>query len=240
MDTLSRALLCATLWSPAVLAVAGTCPSSAGADAHPTFDASRLKEGRFTYQTSLKGEPLGETVIEVRRDGEKLRISMSAPEIAQSWDVTVAKTFTPLTASLRMRGRNGPYSMSLRYLGATVAGEESESGVTRPVNASLPGVFIDQRVDWAAIMTANTVAGSLALRVYDPSTGASAMVGKIAGVHTLHTAGKDIAALRLDYSICKRDHVEQYSVYATSDTPRYMIREDMPNGLVSELIRIDP
>ena len=50
----------------------------------------------------------------------------------------------------------------------------------------------------------------------------------------------DVPALRFDYTICKREHVEEYTMYATNETPRYVLREDMPNGLVSELIRIEP
>ena len=47
-------------------------------------------------------------------------------------------------------------------------------------------------------------------------------------------------ALLIYYRICKRERVEEYTVYATQATPRYMLREDMPNGLVSELIRVEP
>ena len=55
--------------NPLLLMVALACPPAGGADSNPTFDAALLKEGRFVYHTTLKGESLGETAIEVRRVG---------------------------------------------------------------------------------------------------------------------------------------------------------------------------
>jgi hypothetical protein len=65
------------------------------------------------------------------------------------------------------------------------------------------------------------------------------MLGRIGTTQQISGAWGDALALRLDYSICKRERLEQYTVYATRETPRYMLREDMPNGLVSELLRIE-
>jgi len=223
---------CALSWLGGVHAAGSVCPSTAGADPRPTFDAALLKEGRFVYRTTLRGESLGETTLEIRRDGANYRISMSAPEVGQSWQATVARSFAPIQASLSMRGRKGPYRMELRYAGDSVTGEEQDAGVTRPVDARVAGVTLDQRVDWAAMMAARAPdRSSFALRVFDPSTGSSAMLGRVGG---------DASTLRLDYSICKREHLEEYTVHATRETPRTMLREDMPNGLVSELIRAEP
>jgi hypothetical protein len=237
-------------WCPIVLcllacaaAFAGTdtCPPAGGADTHPTFDASRLKEGRFTYRTTLKGESLGETVIEIRRVGAQFLISMNAAEIEQGWEAKVEKSFAPVSASLSMRGKKGPYAMTLQYSGKNITGEEREAGVTRPVNVATKGLVIDQRVDWASMMAATAPSGrAIAMRVFDPPTGLSDMVGKVGGLQSMSGAWGDVPALRLDYTICKREHVEEYTVYATNETPRTMLREDMPNGLVSELIRIEP
>lgn len=231
------------LWAVCGLALAShsECPSIARADTNPAFDASLLKEGRFTYRTTLKGKPLSETVIEIRREGAITRITMSAPEIAQSWQADVEKSFAPRSASLSMKGKKGPYSMTLKYAGGKVTGEETEAGVTRPVNGVAEGgVVLDQRVDWAAMMAVTASNGSIAMRVYDPSSGLSDMLGEIGGVQPFAGAMGKTEALRLDYSICKQDHLEEYTVYASREAPRFMLREDMPNGLVSELIRIEP
>jgi hypothetical protein len=236
----SGSVLC-LLACAATYAGIDTCPPVGGADTHPTFDASNLKEGRFIYRTTLKGESLGETVIEIRRVDAQYLISMNAAEIKQGWKAKVEKSFVPVSASLTMRGKKGLYVMTLQYAGKNITGEEREAGVTRAVNVSAQGLVIDQRVDWASMMAATAPSGrSIAMRVFDPSTGLSDMLGKIGGLQAMSGAWGDVSALRLDYTICKREHVEEYTVYATNETPRYMLREDMPNGLVSELIRIEP
>ena len=49
-----------------ILALAAALlPAVSAADV--AFDATHLREGRFTYQLSLKGKPLGNAVIEIRR-----------------------------------------------------------------------------------------------------------------------------------------------------------------------------
>lgn len=241
MRNWSAAVLCLLGACAAAFAGTGTCPPVGNADSHPTFDASTLKEGRFTYRTTLKGESLGETVIEIRRVGTQFLISMNAAEIEQGWKAKVEKSFAPVSASLSMRGKKGPYAMTLEYVGKNITGEEREAGVTRAVNVTAQGLVIDQRVDWASMMAATASSGrSIAMRVFDPSTGLSDMLGKIGGIQPMRGAWGDVPALRLDYTICKREHVEEYTVYATNEAPRYMLREDMPNGLASELIRIEP
>jgi hypothetical protein len=233
-------LVCAFAWSRFANAAAPVCPSAAGTDTRPRFDATLLKEGRFIYHTTLKGESLGETAIEIRRVGARFVISMSAPKIEQSWRATLMRSFAPLSASLQMRGKKGPYAMELTYAGAKITGEERQSGNTRPVKATARGVVVDQRVDWASIMAAEAPEGSaISLQVFDPATGSSPMLGKIGGAQPMRGAWGELDAMRLDYTICKPDHLEEYTVYATRETPRYMLREDMPNGLVSELIRIE-
>lgn len=222
-------------------AAADACAPSADTNTRPVFDAALLKEGRFIYRTTLKGELLGETALEIRRAGAHYRITMSAPAVGQSWEAVVERPFAPRSAQLTMRTREGPYAMRLEYTAGAVTGEERRGDEVSAVKATLTGVVLDQRVDWASIMAlAAPRQGTLALQVFDPSTGASAMLGHIGAEQPLTGSWGKSTALRLDYAICKREHVEQYTVYATRDTPRYMLREDMPNGLVSELLRVEP
>jgi hypothetical protein len=213
----------------------------AQANTNPAFDAASLKEGRFTYHTTLMGESLGDTVIEIRRLESTYRITMSAPQIAQSWEAEFRRSFAPLSAHLKMQARGVPYEMRLVYAGTEITGEEREGDVATPVRATAKGIVIDQRVDWASIMAVNAPpGGSIAVGVFDPSTGLSPMLGAVGTTRSMTGAWGSASALRLDYSICKREHVENYTVFATEATPRMMLREDMPNGLVSELIRIEP
>lgn len=244
---MSRVFAGALLTFSALISVqiqaAELCPSTAGADTSPTFDATLLKEGRFTYHTTLKGKSLGETVLEIRRVGPNYRITMSAPKIAQSWDATVRRSFAPLSAQLKMVARGAPYEMNLDYDGRKIRGEERKNGVATPVSATSQGIVIDQRVDWASMMALVAPAGSsMTVSVYDPSTSFSPLLGMVGSTQAMSGAwgGEAVPAVRLDYTICKHDHIETYTVFATAATPRTMLREDMPNGLVSELIRVEP
>lgn len=237
----SGILLVLACAGPAPGWAAKECPPTAHANTRPEFDAATLKEGRFTYHTTLKGESLGDTVIEVRRVESAYRITMSAPEIAQSWEASFRRSFEPLSAHLKMRPRGLPYEMTLTYDGEKITGEERKPDTVTAVSAPAKGIVIDQRVDWASIMAVNAPAGSsFAVSVFDPSTGLSPMVGAVGARQSMTGAWGTTTAVRLDYSICKREHIENYTVYASMTIPRMMLREDMPNGLVSELIRVEP
>ena len=241
MQTLMRTLAtgCLVLASPVTRAQ--DCAPEGESNTRPAFDAALLREGRFTYHTTLKGESLGDTVIEIRRAGANYRITMSAPKIAQSWEAVVRRSFAPVSVHLKMSSRGAPYEMSLTYEGEVISGEERKGESTAPVRASARGIVIDQRVDWASIMALQPGSGSsLAVSVFDPSTGFSPMRGKIGTTPSMTGAWGTASAVRLDYRICKREHVESYPVFATQATPRMMLREDMPNGLVSELVAIEP
>lgn len=241
----ARCLIVLAAALPPVAHPATQCTETSQSRARPSFDASRLKEGRFVYRTTLKGEFIGETVLEIRRVDATWHITMDAPKIEQSWEATVDRSFSPLSAHLKMKKRNGPYEMTLVYAGGEVRGEERDADGVSPVAAKLSGVVLDQRVDWAAVMAlappATSSRGSSAeMSVFDPSTGLSRMLGEVGDARILSGLFGEAMSVALSYRICKRDHVENYVVHATRRTPRYMLREDMPNGLVSELIRIEP
>lgn len=220
---------------------AAGCPAIGSANTHPNFDATLLKEGRFTYRTTLKGESLGDTVIEVRRVGSMYRMTMSAIEIGQAWEATVESSFAPVSTHLEMQSRGAPYEMNLKYDVVQITGAELKGGVATPVRSIATGVVIDQRVDWASMMAVQApLGGAVTMSVFDPPTQFSQLLGKVSVAPVMTGAWGTAAALRLDYSICHPDHVENYTVFATRSTPRYMLREDMPGGLVSELIRVEP
>jgi hypothetical protein len=222
-------------------ATAGDCPPAGDANTRPVFDASLLREGRFVYRTTHEGKLLGDMTLEIRRIGANTRITMSAPGIAQAWQAVVTSTFAPLSAELAMGKPDARYTMRLLYDGATVSGEENKGGVITSVRDTLNGVVLDQRVDWAAIMALREPRrGAVAMSVFDPATKLSPMHGRIRGSQVMRGAWGRASTVRLDYAICKRDRVENYTVYASKEYPRYMLREDMPNGLVTELVRMEP
>ena len=223
-----------------ILALAAAIlPAVSAADV--AFDASRLREGRFTYQLSIKGKPLGNAVIEIRRQPSgDYRISFDSNDIDQRWSSQMTRAFLPLAAELQMPGKTEPYRMSIRYAGAEVSGTESRGASARQVAAKLEGQVVDQRVDWAAMMAAQfPEGGRIEFRVFDPSTSMSPLLGSTASAEPIASVLGTSDVIRLDYTIRKADHTESYSVFATREIPRVMIREDMPNELVSVLVAVD-
>jgi hypothetical protein len=205
------------------------------------FDATRLREGRFTYQLSIKGKPLGNAVIEIRRlPSGDFRISFDSNDVDQRWSSQMTRAFVPLAAELQMPGKAVPYRMSIRYDGAEVSGTETRGRSAHPVSATLEGQVVDQRVDWAAMMAAEfSEGGKIEFLVFDPSTALSPLLGSTTSADPIASVLGTSDVIRLDYTIRKTDHTESYSVFATREIPRVMVREDMPNELTSVLIAID-
>lgn len=205
------------------------------------FDATQLREGRFTYQISSEGQPLGKAVIEIRRQPSgDFRISLDSVDIDQHWSSQLTRGFVPLAAGLHMPDDVAPYRMDIRYSDNEVTGTEMRGGSVHPVSAVLQGQVIDQRVDWAAMMAAEfPVDGKIEFLVYDPATGSSPLSGTRTASAPITGVLGTSEITRLDYTIRKQVHPESYSVFATRESPRVMVREEMPNQLLAELIAID-
>jgi hypothetical protein len=208
--------------------------------AHVAFDAAHLRTGRYTYELRLKGELLGTSIIEIRRQSpDEYLIRMDAPKIEQRWSADLGRAFNPLATTLEMGGAS-PYRMSLRYSDTEVSGMESKQGSSHPVTAAILRQVVDQRVDWAATMVAQFPRGEgIAFDVYDPGTGFSRLVGTRIATNAIKSVLGTLPAIRLDYTIHKAERVESYSVFATKEEPRVMLREDMPNDLVAVLVWVE-
>jgi hypothetical protein len=206
-----------------------------------SFDAAKLREGRYTYQLTSHGENIGKAIIEIRaQPNGTYFLSMDAVDIQQRWSAVVRRNFDPVSAKLDMFGGMTPYNLSIEYSYVTVSGTELKGGESRAVSADMVQQTIDQRVDWASMMAAQFHGRSrIEFDVYDPSTGFSRLVGTKARAKRIDSVLGIVPAIRLDYTIHKSDHTESYSVYATPREPHVMLREDMPNELVSTLIAID-
>jgi hypothetical protein len=225
----------------AALSFAVTASAEDSAPPAPaTFDAARLREGRFTYELRIKGELLGTSTIEIRRQSpDEYLIRMDAPEIKQRWSANLRRAFNPLAATLEMGGAS-PYRVSLRYSDTAVSGTESKQGSSHPVAAAILRQVVDQRVDWAAMMAAQFPReAGIAFDVYDPGTGFSRLEGTRTAANVIKSVLGTLPAIRLDYTIHKAERDESYSVYATKAEPRVMLREDMPNDLVALLVAVE-
>jgi hypothetical protein len=236
------------------IAVAGLLGGATAAfrlDAAPHFDAGRLKLGHFTYQDIQDGKPgsLSTTTIARLADGH-YRYTANFPEFDQSWSTIATRAMAPVETVLKMRSREGwHYQMTLAYAGHRVTGEavnttSNVGGLSRSsqtVAADIPDNTVDQRIDWATVMTTELKPGERFLfNVYDAKTAVSRVTCFISDAGTMTTPLGKLHAIRLNYVVNKASGTESYSVYATSTLPRIMLREDLPHGLTSQLVKVEP
>jgi len=213
------------------------------------FDASRLKTGTFTYRDSVDGKPgsLSTCTVSSLAEGQ-YRFSCDFPAFDQSWSTIATRSMSPVTTTLKMRTREGRhYALTLTYSGRHVSGEAVTStsadgklpGSDQSVAADIPDDAVDQRVDWATVMTADLKPGEkFDFKVYDAKTAVSRVSCAISDAGIMKTALGAVHAIRLAYTVYKASGTEVYTVYTSSAFPRAMLREDLPGGLVTTLVGV--
>jgi hypothetical protein len=72
--------------------------------------------------------------------------------------------------------------------------------------------------------------------VYDPLTGVSEVRARVSPRRIDVPAGS-FHVLAVTYWVKKSTGAERYIVYATESLPRFMVREDFPDGTISELVK---
>ena len=223
----------------------------AAADPAPQFDAARLRTGSFTYRDSVDGKQgsLSTTTIRQLPDGS-YRFSADFPAFDQSWSTVATRAMEPKETLLKMRTRDGRrYEMTLRYAGLKVSGEavtgassdERFPGQDQAVTGEITPDTVDQRIDWATVMTADWKPGeSFEFQVYDAKTASSRVHCEVSDAGMMDTALGNVHALKLQYTVYKASGTEVYTVYANADAPRMMLREDLPGKLVTTLVAAKP
>jgi hypothetical protein len=134
--------------------------------------------------------------------------------------------------------------MRLSYDGLSVSGTATrvdpvKGSRTEQVAAQLPVDVVDQRIDWAALMSAPlTPHGTVSFAVYDPWTGTSPLSAQVGETEQVRVPAGTFDALAVVYRIAKRSRgSEQYKVWLSVEVPRFLVREDFPDGATSELVR---
>ena len=238
MQLLSRTLI--GLFCFVALASAADVPGTA-------FDATRLKTGTFTYRDNLDGKPGSLSSCTVARDSENYRFSCDFPAFDQSWNTVATPTMSPVSTELRMRTRGRHYVMTLQYAGLKVSGDAVTSrsaderlpGSDRAVEGDITADTVDQRIDWATVMTTDKRPGeSFEFKVYDANTALSRVRCEVGDAGMMDAPGGRIRALRFTYTVYKSIGTEIYTVYASAAVPRVMLREDLPGKLVSTLVKM--
>jgi hypothetical protein len=234
-------LSCATLVGASKAAAGG-----ADRNALTQIDARRLQTGEFTYQDSAHGKVLGESSISIKRSADDSNYHFSAKTSGyadQHWDSVASATLAPVSAQLTFgKDPDQPMAFQLNYAndkvtGFTVHRHSAEPQTQIPVNASIASNTVDQRIDWATVMAFELHKGSrFEFDVYDPNTGSSAVRARVSPRRRIHVPAGSFNVFAITYWVKKSSGAEQYVVYATEGLPRFMVREDFPDGTISELI----
>ena len=212
----------------------------------PQFDARRLQTGEFIYRDSSKGKVLGESSISIRVGAEDSNFRFSAQTIGyadQHWESVASPTLSPVSARLTFgRGPDRPIAFDLHYAKGQVTGfalnrRSSEPKIQMPVNASIDSNTVDQRIDWAAVMAFDLrEGGRFSFSVYDAATGSSEVDATVSAHRRIDVPAGTFDVLAVTYRVKKSTGAERYIVYATEGLPRFMVREDFPDGTISELL----
>jgi hypothetical protein len=214
----------------------------------------RVKTGVFAYRDSDHGKQVGSGTITIRRLAGSGNLSFAVKADfaedfsgfhSQRWEALTSPDFRPVSANLAfLRGDEVVPVFELRYelgkvTGFLVKRKDSAQGTRQAVDATVPADIVDQRIDWAAILASDLVAGGhIAFSVFDPGTGVSHVTAEVSPAEELRVPAGTFTALRVDYHMAKRTGTEHFRLFVTKTLPHIMLREDFPNGVVSELVRI--
>jgi hypothetical protein len=223
--------------------VAFDCASASKLTA-PHFSANTLRQGTFVYREIAGGKDTSLFTLDIRRrpDGTW---RFTGEGSGERWEAIADSAFVPRSAELSLMRRGRPYGFQLHYSGDSVSAYEmiydSAFNVSKKRStATIHGVTIDQRIDWASLMASDLAVGQSALyAVYDPATGSSTLTAHAGEGPTLASLSGPMPTVKLDYTICKSGASESYTVFATKELPRVMLREDMRGTVVSELVRME-
>jgi len=203
-----------------------------------TFDAARLRTGRFVYRTVANGRDVGGSEITVSRDGNFRFTNHVTGQFVQDWEAIATAAFTPISARLTF-GEDRKPSFELVYRDGRVAGAawSRQTAVKRVVEATIVPDTVDQRIDWAAVMSADLTAGrEFRFHVYDPGAGNSLVTSSVSGPETVEVPAGKFTAMRVVYRIDKAGGSEVYRLLTNRERPRMLLKEEFPNGAVTELL----
>lgn len=214
-----------------------------GADAETAGSASnaaRLKTGRFLYRTVVRGEDAGNSEISIHKSpdsGNFIYTNRVSGAFSQQWEAIATPNFRPISARLTFgEGEKSRQEFELRYQDGRVTGWTARKG---KIDVEVLPDTVDQRIDWAAAISSDLALGrEFAFHVFDPGTGLSRVTGRIAGPETVRVPAGSFEAVRIVYRIEKARGTEVYQILTNRDGPRMTLKEEFPNGAISELVQV--
>jgi hypothetical protein len=233
------------------LAFAQNAPADFGSN------AIRLKTGLFTYQDRNHdgGSVVGSSQILIRRlgnqgDYEFSNLATFASGFqgfhSQRWTTVASMRFQPKSAVLTfVNGNEVAPIFDITYragraTGFIVSRSSNEASKKSYVNDPLPADTVDQRIDWATVIANDLEVGRhFEFNVYDPKGGVSHVQADVGALSDVHAPAGDFVSYAIDYRIHRANGVEHFRVFASKESPRFMVREEFPNGVVTDLVRIE-
>lgn len=215
---------------------------------------ARVKTGIFEYRDTDHGKNVGRSKISIRQlpNTGNLRFTNKADFSdgfsgfqSQRWEAVTAPNFQPILARLSFfRGNELVPIFELGYEPGKVIGflmsrrDTSAQGIKQAVEMPVPDDIVDQRIDWAAILASNLEAGGhIEFNVFDPITGVSHVTAVVGPFQRIQVPAGTFSSYQVEYQIEKQNRTEHYRLFVSAKCPRIMLREDFPNGVVSELVR---
>jgi hypothetical protein len=231
-----------------VLFALGCFIASVASGADTDLDANRLKQGNFQYRTLINGKDAGEDVLTIKKDSVSGIFEFSnsvSGAFSQQWEATATSAFKPISARLSFgEGSERRPAFEFTYAdgrakGATRAkGQQQERG-TVPFDLPVPADVVDQRIDWASVMSLDLIAGRhFEYHVFDPGSGVSRISGQISGPEKISVPAGSFDAMRIVYQIEKTNGTETYQVLTNARGPHMLLREGFPNGAVTDLLKV--
>jgi len=228
-----------------ILALAAELLTATAAPIPAKPDAQRLRTGRFTYRTLVKGQAAGQSEISIlRQPDDTFRFTNTVTgEFSQQWEAVTTRLFAPISAKLTYgEGDQTRPAFELNYKRGSVTGfvmarNRSEQHSRREISARVPLDIVDQRIDWAAALSLDLVEGREYLfHVYDASTGSSRVSARVAEKETVVVPAGTFEAIRVIYRIEKSGQPEIYQALTNREGRRMLLREEFPNGAIIELV----
>jgi hypothetical protein len=236
--------------SPLVLSALCAQTSMPHPDLGPRFDAHRLQSGTFRYSDSVGGKSVGESRISIQRspDGQRYIFSNVVDGASdQSWKAVISSDFAPISAELTFGGSDGSHnafdlSYAKNHVFGTAAVRQGGGTVVRRVAEDLALDTVDQRIDWAAVMSLGSYekGQKFTFHVYDPKDGNSPVTATVEGTEAIHTGAGSFSVVHITYRIEKARGAQTFSVFVNDQTPRFLVKEVFPWGMSSELIEKTP
>lgn len=217
----------------------------------PNFDASRLQTGTFHYRDHMTGISDGQSVIKIEQISGGTNYAFSNVVIgssSQHWQATTLRDFTPVSAELAYGNSAAAKKvLSLSYQKERVTGyfvkdPRLSGSISCPVDEAVAPDTVDQRVDWASVMSLDKYVRSerVFFHVYDPKAGNSSVEATVMSLETIHVDAGTFHVARIVYQIRKSTGSERFEVFVNNSSSRFLVKEVFPDGLISELTSREP